>query len=697
MIISVDWLKEYVDLDFPLVELEETLTMGGLEVEGIERVELADGSKTDAMEINVTPNRGYCLSHIGVAREVAALAKRKLSLPDPDAELLRFMGKTPVEDRVSVSVADETLCPRYSAIAVENVTVGPSPKWLADRLTAIGLRPINNIVDITNFVMMEYGQPLHAFDRNLLGDASIVVRRARAKEPFVSLDGAELKLDTETLVIADAEKPVALAGVMGGANSQVTSETKAVVLESAYFDPVTVRKTSKKYGLRTDSSFRFERGVDIEAVITAQSRAALLIKELAGGDICAGRIDIYPNPQKPRAIPLRISRVNQVLGMSLGAEEILGYLKTLGLSVKEDKPGEAYLLEAPSYRPTLAREIDLIEEVARLHGYKNMTALRPRATVSAALLTPMQKTVSEIREILCHAGYSEAVNYSFIEDDLAREFKTVYGDDATEVIPLSNPISSDMGTMRTSLVPGLLKAAARNLNKGQKPVKIFEIGKVFFRGSDVNNHVEKVSLAALAVGQYEYDVWKDPAKGYDFYDLKGTLESLLSQFKLSGIYEYCEKPFLMPGQAALCRIGEKSIGFLGALATPVLRKLDIDKPAYVFELDLDALVESLPGTARFSPIPKFPETFRDISILVDKSVPSQRVSDLIREVSGPLVSRVELFDQFEGNKLEKGKKSLTLALAFRSPERTLTDEEINPLFEKVVQTLKEKLGATLRE
>ena len=698
MLINVDWLKEYVDLDgFSVDELEEALTMGGLEVEGVESVELPDGSNTATLEVNVTPNRGYCLSHIGMAREVAALAKRKLNLPDLDAELKGAMSSSAVADKISVSVEDAVLCPRYCAMVIENVQPGPSPQWLRDRLVAIGLRPINNIVDITNFVMMEYGQPLHAFDLNLLSGARIVVRRARPRENFASLDGSQLKLETDALVIADAEKPVALAGVMGGANSQVTSETRTVVLESAYFDPATVRKASGKYGLRTDSSFRFEREVDISAVITAQSRAALLMREIAGGKICAGRIDEYPNPHKPRPIPFRVSRANKTLGMDLRADEIVGYLQALDMRVTEDQPGATYLVEPPSYRPNVTREIDLIEEVLRLHGFKNTGSSRPVASMSAVQFSPRQQDVRNVKDTLCHLGYSESVNYSFIEDTLAKEFLSAYGDGEASVIQLNNPISADMGTMRTSLIPGLLKTAARNLSKGQKPVKIFETGKVYFRDGKGKAIIEKESAAVLATGPYERDVWKDQGQSYGFYDLKGTLESLTGLMGLSGDFSPAEKPCLVSGKTAVFQVGDKTVAVIGEISAQLARRFDFDKPVFVFELDLQALTEALPETARFSPIAKFPETFRDISILVDKTVPSSAVRELVRSASGPLVGKVELFDCYEGKKMEKGKKSLTLALSFQSPERTLTDEEINPLFENVVATLKDKLGARLRE
>ena len=371
MKIQLDWLKTYIDHGLSARKLSDLLTMGGLEIEGLESVDLGGGRTTEVVELNVTPNRGYCLSHIGVAREVGAMIHKKCKLPAPDKPLAKAMGSVPVKKAITVVNEEPELCPRYTAMVIENVKPGPSPKWLVDRLQAVGLRPINNIVDVTNFVMMEYGQPLHAFDLALLAGSKIVIRRAGKGEPFIALDGTELKLGTDALVIADAEKPVALAGIMGGVNSQVDASTRTVVLESASFDPVVVRKASKKYGLRSDSSYRFERGVDIEAVATASSRAALLIQELAGGEICKGRIDLYRKSKKANRFDFRVSRTNQILGTQLSSQpKVLKYLKGLGITVvKEKKAGECYQVEVPSSRPTLTREIDLIEEVARLDGY----------------------------------------------------------------------------------------------------------------------------------------------------------------------------------------------------------------------------------------------------------------------------------------------------------------------------------------
>ena len=698
MLIQLDWLKDYVEWDVSSEELAEVLSMGGLEIESLEQIELPNGKLTEVMEVNVTPNRGYCLSYRGVAREVSALLGTTFNWTSPEEELAKIWGEIPVAQKIAVENREETLCPRYSAMVIENVTPGPSPKWLVDRLTAMGLRPINNIVDITNYVMFEYGQPMHAFDRDLLAGFKIVIRRAHKKEAFASLDGSRLVLGEDALVIADAEKPVALAGVMGGANSEVSESTRTVVLESACFDPVTVRKASKKYGIRTDSSFRFERSVDISAVISAQSWAALLIRQLAGGEICRDRIDLYPNPNIPKPINLRVSRVNKILGFSLSEQKIGEYLQRLGMQLETSPSSGVLSVKVPEFRPTLTREIDLIEEIARLHGFGNVEMVHPAGEILPVKVSRRRNAVKTIKQTLCHLGFSEAVNYSFIDADNAEAFKSAFATTSqTGLVHLSNPLSNEWSAMRTSLVPGLLTVAGRNLSKGQKPVKIFELGDIYFREENRHQAVEKTCISALVVGPYEPSVWKESGKGYDFFDLKGVLETVLVQLKLSLEFQPSQNAFLAPGKSVDCLIAGKKAGYFGELSSELSTKWDIGQPAFVFEIDFGEVVAVLPDRPQFKPIAKFPQTYRDISLLVDQAVPSSEIYDLILETSAPLIRRVDLYDHFAGKKIEKGKKSLTFSLAFQSTEKTLTDEEVNPVFEKIVQALSDKLGAKLRE
>jgi len=688
MKVQVDWLKEYTEIDVPTDELGHVLTMAGLEIESHETVELPDGEKSEVLELNVTPNRGYCLSHIGVAREVSALLNKSLKLPDPLKTLESEWGTVAVEDRVSVENLEPELCPRYCALVIENVKVGPSPKWLKDRLTAIGLRPINNIVDITNFVMMEYGQPLHAFDRDLLAGNKIIIRRAKKGEPFASLDGTELKLEPDALVIADGEKPVALAGIMGGINSQVSETTSHIVLESACFNPATVRQGSKKYGLRSDSSYRFERSVDLNGVVSAQARAALMMKELAGGGICLGRVDIYPETGKSINIPLRVGRVNQLLGASFNSEQVRDLLSRLGMEVLSQS--ENMEVKIPSFRPDLLREVDLIEEIARIDGFDKVDTVYPVAGVRPVRISPRQNIAKKVREVFCCAGFAETVHYSFIERAYAEEFKTAFASE--QVIALKNPLSSDYDTMRTSLLPGLLKTAGLNLSKGQKTLKLFEVGSVYSSDS-TGLRTEKAVLSAIVLGPYEPTPWKPRGGEYDFYDLKGTLETLITHLHLKLEIFPDSKPFLLPGKSVRVQIDDRELGYMGQMAPE--QNLVAELNVYALELDLGALAKS--SSLRFQPIPKFPETYRDISILVDRSVTSQKAADLILKTGCPLIQKVDLYDHFEGKKIQADKKSLTFALSFQSAERTLSDNEVNPLFEKIVQTLKSELGASLRE
>ena len=692
MKVQVDWLKEYVEIDKPAAELGHMLTMAGLEIESHE---LLDEEKGDVLELNVTPNRGYCLSHLGVAREVSVLMGVRFNPPEALAGLEKKWGSSvPIAQKILVENHEENLCPRYAALVIENIKPGPSPKWLCDRLHAIGLRPINNIVDITNFVMMEYGQPLHAFDRELLSGNKIIIRKAKKQELFTSLDGSELKLGPDALVIADAEKPVALAGIMGGVNSQVSDTTQNLVLESAYFDSVAIRKASKKYGLRSDSSYRFERGVDIDGVITAQARAACLIQELAGGEICNGRIDIYPKSRENIKVFLRVARVNQLLGSDFKVERIRKIISRLGLKVKEESENKTLEVEIPSFRPDLIREVDVIEEIARVDGFEKVATVFPVVSVRPVRLNSKQKLFRKIREVLCHTGFSETVHFSFIERNQAEVFLTSFAKEKDKVIELKNPLSAENESMRTSLIPGMLKTISSNLSKGQKPLKLFEIGSVYFSDSEAKKN-EKMVLTAAVLGSYELTPWKPRGKAYDFYDLKGVLEQLCFQCGLQvGFSANIDKPFLLPGKSVSCCFDKEDFGYMGEL---IPEKTGVAEKVFIFEIDLQKLEQKLPQAPKFQTIAKFPEIYRDISILVDQHITSQRVSDLILKIGQPLLNRVELYDHFEGKKIQSDKKSLTFALSFQSNDRTLSDEEVNPVFETIIQILKKELDASLRE
>ena len=696
MKIELDWLREYVDTDLDAKELGHLLTMAGLEIEALEVVKLSDGTKKEVLELNVTPNRGYCLNYFGVAREVAGLIGKPFSCFSFEKELEKNWEGGPVEEELEIDNRELELCLRYSGMVIENIKPGPSPKWLVDRLTSIGLRSVNNVVDVTNFVLMEHGQPLHAFDKDLLAGPSIIVRRSAEGEPFTSIDGSDLELGKDALVIADARKVIALAGIMGGANSQVTESTRDIVLESASFDSAVVRKASKKYGLRSDSSIRFERGVDIEGVISAQARAALLIKELAGGTIRKGRIDVYSTPHQVGRISLRISRLNQVLGCSLSADSIKDYLLRLGLKVSSLK-GETFNVEIPSFRPFLAREIDLIEEVARLNGFDKIKITSPSAKISPVRFTKKQSAIHSIKSLLSGIGFSEVITYSFIDSISAKTFQSAFSSDSeTGAITLSNPISSDMGVMSPSLLPGLIQSAVRNFSKGQKQVKIFEFGNIFLVGPR-GKREERMVLSVFVAGVHENNVWTQTGENYDYFDLKGVLGSISNCLKLELVEQPgLGKPFMFKDKSVGLMLDGQVCGYFGELSPSIIRQYELPKQCIVFELDFDQLVHASPEQIRFSPLPKFPETYRDISILIDKEITSGEVVDKMQRAGDPLLKKIELYDHFEGDTIQKGKKSLTYALTFQAGDRTLSDEEVNPVFDEIVKTLSSQLGAMLR-
>jgi phenylalanyl-tRNA synthetase beta chain len=446
--------------------------------------------------------------------------------------------------------------------------------------------------------------------------------------------------------------------------------------------------------LRSDSSYRFERGVDWNGVVSAQARAALLIKELASGEICSGRVDIYQEEGKSIVVRLRVSRVNQLLGGSFSAEQIQSLLSRLGMAIAE--PSETMQVKIPSFRPDLSREVDLIEEIARIDGFDKVGSVFPVAGVRPVKIEVRQKIIKKVREVLCCTGFSETVHYSFIENAHAEEFKMAFALKQDQVIVLKNPLSSENDTMRTSLIPGLLKTAALNISKGQKPLKLFEVGSVYFANSNENRR-EKSVLSAIVLGPYELTPWKPRGKEYDFYDLKGTLETLAEHLHLKLETSPSGKSFLMPGKSVRIHVNDIELGYLAQVDPEQKLVYEIGQNVYALELDLGALENAISSSLQFHEIAKFPETYRDISILVGRQVTSEQVAGLILKAGSPLIKKVELYDHFEGKKIQADKKSLTFALSFQSIERTLSDEEVTPLFERIIQTLESELDASLRE
>jgi len=645
------------------------------------------------LDIAITPNRSDCLSIIGIAREVAAITGSHLKYPNVSVS----ENDEDIEKITSVHILDPDLCPRYSARIIKNATIKPSPLWMRQRLEAVGLRAINNIVDVTNYVMVESGQPLHAFDFRFLEEGRIVVRRPRAGETFISLDGKERILETDTLMICDGVKPVAIAGIMGGLNSEVKEDTETILLESAYFDPSSIRKSSKWLGMSTDAAFRFGRGVDPEGVVKASARAAQLMAEISGGTVCKGCIDEYPQKvEKAKDIPLRIERVNDILGTDIKDVEIVTILKSLNMVIYGDNNG-IYRATPPTYRVDIEREIDLIEEVARLYGYDRIPVTLPPG--SSVTVTKDRKEIlrDRLREILQGSGYSEIITYSFVSPGSLDVLGLAAGDERRKIVKISNPLTEDQSVMRTMLVSSLLETMKKNAHAGCFDLKMFEIGRVFFHQREGELPRDKNILGCLISGLLDYNIWLSKIH-VDFYDLKGCVENIFDGLKILNVEfrsDYRET-FLHPGKSCGIFIGEQCMGFLGEVHPDVLLKMDLKNKAYVFEIDIDILADCFSGDVFYKDLPKFPSVVRDVAFVVGEDLEADKMLNIARDMGKELLEKVSIFDVYSGKSITKGKKSLGLRFIYRAPERTLTDDEVNQVHSGIVKYIVDLTGAKIR-
>ena len=644
----------------------------------------AAGLDDVVMDFEVTPNRPDCLSVAGIAREVAALTGARLRLPVPD---LCESGE-PAAVSTGVEIEDADGCPRYVARVLRQVAVGPSPRWLQDRLRAVGQRPVNNIVDVTNFVMLELGQPLHAFDLHRLQEGRIVVRGARPGEALRTLDGGDHELDGSALVIADASRPVALAGVMGGAESEVTEGTMEVLLEAAYFDPRRVRSLSSRLGIRTEASFRFERGVDWDLPAAASARAAALMAEIAGARPAPGCIDVMPAALRRRRIRLRPSRAASLLAVDVGPARCRRILESLGCAVSEGGAG-VLQVEAPSFRPDLEREIDLVEEVGRVHGYEEVPArseLRGPPPGPAGAGYDGQRRV---RRLLTAAGLDEAVTSSIVADDWAELSGPV-------ACRLANPPAQGVSSLRTSLVPGLLDVARRNFHQRSPGVGIFEIGRVFI-AADGGGHRESLRAGGLLAGGLSASTWRAEQRQVDFLDLKGALDGLLQG--IDGIcFEPAEGSPWRAGHGARMRLGDRILGALGQVDPAIGARFDLDRDTHIFELELSELFDAwAQRPSAFRPLPRFPAVERDLAVVLDEAIPAGQAEAAIRSAAPDLVERVDLFDVYRGDQVEAGKRSLAFSLRLRSAERTLEDGDADKILDDALERLRGAFGARLRQ
>ncbi len=646
-------------------------------------------------DISITPNRPDCACVMGVAREIAALTGQKLRHP----EIKIVVGNTPIEDLTHVTLVDPEGCPRYAAGMIQGVELRPSPFWMRYRLHASGVRSINNVVDVTNYVLLEVGQPLHAFDYDRLRENRIVVKRAEDSEIFSTLDGQSHTLDREILMICDGERSVAVAGIMGGLNSEIFAGSTNVLVESAYFDPITIRRGSKKLGLSTEASYRFERGIDIEGVITALRRALMLIHQLAGGEVIKGVIDNYPKPFSPSVIDMRIDKTNDFLGTALSQDTITGYLRALELHVETVEPN-LIRVTPPPYRVDLTREVDLMEEVARLEGYDRILVTSPHIRPSDEGDLPGLALGDKMREIMVGLGFTEIITYSFIPPDSAAFLGAGEDSPLQSYVKLLNPLSTDQSVMRTSLVPGLLEAIRTNILHGEKDLKLFEWGKVFIHNEKEELPREVPFLGAIMTGLSDQKAWFRGEREVDFYDLKGAVQALLTALGLDGYLFKRDNipPHYDPEVSSQIHFSDAVIGHVGQIMPNVMKNYDLESVvAYVFELDAKTLLERMPHRKAFEPYARFPAVFRDISLIVRRGVASAEIEEIIESEGGELIEAVNLYDFYEGGKIDPSEKALTFRVCYRSKKSTLDGQEINRLHETIINQIRQKTGGRLRE
>ncbi len=641
------------------------------------------------LEIAITPNRPDALSHIGVARDLAAIFKREVKLPVVDFEETEEKAFEAAE----IEIIDTENCPRYSSRILKGVTVQDSPVWLKRRLKNIGLRPINNIVDISNYIMYETGQPLHAFDLENLSNHKIIVRSTEKETNFTTLDSKKRKLPAGTLMICDGEKPVAIAGVMGGENSEVTPATRNILIESAYFNPSSVRYASKVLGLSTDASYRFERGTDPNGTVFAAERAAQLILQFAGGEILKGVLDVYPEKIEPKEIRLRFERVEKILGYSIGKAVISDIMVKLGMRILVETNEELHV-SVPAFRPDIEREIDLIEEIARIHGYDNIPTVT-KISITLGEKKDESDFTTKVKETAVELGFYEMINNPLQSEKTA----SLTGNP----IKILNPQSSDMAFLRTSLLTGALQTVSANINVGEKDLQLFEVGNIFQLKSekmiaDFEDFNENESLIFVITGKSRRKSWYSQEETADLYDLKGFIKSFISKFSLDNVLEYSYNHERNPYYNAVFTLkgGNSEIGSGGSVHKNLLKLFDIEQEVYCFEINLNKLSKLPAAKSQYRELLRFPKVLRDFAFIFDKSVTYKQVSDFILEQSSGLLKSVNLFDLFESDTLGENKKSMAFTLEFFDRERTLTDDEVEKEFLHLISAVTEKFNAKLR-
>ena len=635
------------------------------------------------IDVDLTPNRSDCLSLKGLAREVGVLNKATVSAPD-----IKPVAST-CDDTFPVSLQAGSACSRYVGRVIKGIDISkPSPQWLQERLRRSGLRSIDAVVDVTNYLLLELGQPMHAFDLAKL-DSGIRVRMAEQGEKITLLDGQEIELKAETLIIADNSGPLAMAGIMGGESSSVSDKTQDIFLESAFFNPIAIAGKARSYGLHTDSSHRFERGVDYDGAQTAIERATQLLVDIVGGTpgpvVCEELADELPSA---RTVTLKKPRIQAGLGFAIPDEEVVDILTRLGL-VLQSEIDNSWVFEVPSYRFDIAIEADLLEELARIYGYNQLPTTKMRIPAALPRLEESQLPEDRLARQLIARGYQEAITYSFIDPKLHKLFA---GEQEHAAVELLNPISADMSTMRTSILPGLVDALRRNINRQQSRVRLFEKGLRFI--PTANGLQQTQGLAGLIYGERDDATWTASKGGVDFYDIKGDLESLISLSGQTARFQAAKHPALHPGQCAEVFLAGESAGYVGALHPQLTKALDIKQNVFVFELDLDKIVAAtIPS---FKLLSKFPEVSRDLAILVDRDVTSVALMEEIQANAGDHLKNLKVFDVYSGEGIDPKRKSVAFNLTFQHPSRTLNEDEVNSPVAAIVERLEDKFDASLR-
>jgi len=639
------------------------------------------GLNSIIVDFEITPNRGDCLSIIGMAREAAVTFDRELKIPQVHVK----ENDEDIKDYLDVEIKAKDLCRRYTARVVKNVKIRQSPEWLKERLKEAGIRPINNIVDITNYVMLEYGQPLHAFDYDTRANNKIIVRRAYDGEKLYTLDGKERTLDSSMLVIADSEKSLGIAGVMGGLNSEITENTKNIVFESANFNGTSLRLTSKAMGFRTEASSRFEKGIDPNITEVAVNRAAELVAELEAGEVVGGIIDKYEDVLEPWTIDIDPDRINRFLGTDLKAEEMIKMLEKLGITIIR---GDGLKAQIPTFRGDLELEVDIAEEIARIYGYDKIAATLMRGETVQGGRSREQKIQDKTKDILVGAGFYETVTYSFMSNADFDKIKLPVDSSLRCAVKIMNPLGEDMSIMRTTLIPSMLQVISRNYSRKVEEGQFFEIGRVYLPLEDKNAKLPH-EKNILIIGMYG---------SYDFFDIKGIVELLFEELGISkyGFTRETENPTFHPGKTANILIKNKPVGIVGEIYPDVLDEFEIPVKTYICELDFDAITIAADLEKSYKPLPKYPAIERDMALLLNDETMVCEVEDIIRKKGGNLVESIKLFDVYKGKQVPEGKKSVAYSIIYRANDRTLKDEEANEIHNKIIAEIESKLGGQLR-